>query len=814
MTYNGDRLTVPSDVDPNSVVDAALAFVGAGIPVFPVWGVIPDSAGGWVCACSLGSASTDDGHKPGKHPATAHGHLDAQLVTPDAARKQFVESGAKNLAIPTGNNLVVFDFDPKNGGGEVYDDWENWTGGISLPPTLICETGSGGIHCYYQTPAGVNVVSRTATLPGLDVQSGGRYVVASSSRHISGNMYAWRDPERPVTTMPADLISWLMARRGGFGPQGAETPEDFDVKKGFIQGQRDAYANARAFQLRKSGISKDRAVAALRSEWEKAEQPPDDLFPWSVVMEKLDRVWTSVEPDLPGHTAQMWAAGIAASSASIAAGREPLPMSAEQADHFDGDTPPPEPPRVFHGLVVDPPHPLETMTEAGNSLRYARLFRGHALFVPEISRWLMWNGSVFAHDTLNQTLALTAFVAADIRDQVLAETDDAQRRMGEQWAMRSESMSVRNATRAGAALLPGMSVKVADLDMDPMILAVENGTVDLRSGKLRDSSASDLCTKRAAVSFDPDAECPRWLDHVKLVTGGNPELTAYLQRAAGYSLTGLVDEQTFFFLFGDGANGKNVFTETLLHMLGDYGAIAAPGLLTAAEGHPTALADLRGARMVMSDETKVGGVLNDARVKMLTGSTQVKARYMGKDFFTYDSTMKLWVLGNAKPVIRDTSAGMWRRMQLIPFTQTIPTDRRILRYEEQLREEWPGILNWALEGLMAWQAVGSLGAPNAVTDAVKTYRDEEDSFGQWMADRLEACPGGELPVPMAYQDYVTWMAFQGYLTRDVLNNVHFGRAMSTHGYDRGRTNLPASMDTDGKRGKIRFYRGARLIGSE
>lgn len=813
MTYNGDRLTAPVDVDPSSVVDSALAFSAAGIPVFPVWGVIPDSGGGWVCACALGSASTDDGHKPGKHPATQHGHLDAQLVTPEKARHLFVESGAKNLAVPTGNGLVVFDFDPKNGGGEVYDDWENWTGGVSLPPTLICETGSGGLHLYYQTPAGVNVVSRTATLPGLDVQSGGRYVVASSSRHISGNMYRWRDPERPVATMPADLLSWLMARRGGFGPQGAETPEDFDVKKGFILGQRDAYANARAFQLRKSGISKDRAVAALRSEWEKAEQPPDDVFPWSVVMEKLDRVWASVEPDLPGQTAQMWAAGIMASSAHIATGRDPLPTNGEQADHFSGDTPPEPATNAMGGTIIEPPRPMETMTEAGNSLRFARLFRGHALYVPEINRWLMWNGSVFAPDTLNQTLALTAFVAADIRDQVLAETDDAQRRMGEQWAMRTESMSVRHATRAGAALLPGMSVKVTDLDMDRMILAVENGTIDLRTGQLRESRASDLCTKRAAVAFDPDANCPRWLEHVKLVTGGNPELTAYLQRAAGYSLTGLVDEQTFFFLFGDGANGKNVFTETLLHMLGDYGAIAPPGLLTTAEGHPTALADLRGARMVMSDETKVGGVFNDARVKMLTGSTSVKARYMGKDFFTYDSTMKLWVLGNAKPVIRDTSAGMWRRMQLVPFTQTVPKDRRILRYEEQLREEWPGVLNWALEGLLDWQGVGSLGEPAQVTEAVAAYRDEEDSFGQWMKDRLERCEGAELPIPLAYQDYVTWMAYQGYGNRDVLHNTHFGRAMATQGYVRGEVNLPASMSMDGKRGKIRFYQGARLVGS-
>jgi putative DNA primase/helicase len=217
--------------------------------------------------------------------------------------------------------------------------------------------------------------------------------------------------------------------------------------------------------------------------------------------------------------------------------------------------------------------------------------------------------------------------------------------------------------------------------------------------------------------------------------------------------------------------------------------------------------------MVMSDETQVGRAFNDARVKMLTGSTSVKARYMRQDFFTYDSTVKLWVLGNAKPIIRDTSAGMWRRMQLVPFTQTIPADRRILRYEEQLREEWAGILNWALEGLAAWLGVGSLGAPMAITDAVQTYRDEEDSFGQWMKDRLEACTGAELPIPLAYQDYVTWMAYQGYGNRDVLNNTHFGRAMATHGYVRGETNLPASMTADGRRGKIRFYRGARLVGS-
>lgn len=806
MTYNGGRLTAPADSDPADVVDAAVAFSSAGIPVFPVWGVIPDGSGGWVCACSLGTAATDDGHKPGKHPATAHGHHDAALVNETQARDWFVNNGAKNLALPTGNGLVVLDFDPKNGGDEVYDDWESWTGGIALPPTLICETGSGGLHLYYQIPQGVNVVSRTATLPGVDVQSGGRYVVGTTARHISGGLYHWRDPGRPVASMSAELLSWLMARRGSFG-QGAETPENFNVKAGFVAGQRDAYANTRAFQLRKAGVSRERAEAALRQEWEQADQPEGDFFPFSVVMEKLARVWETVEPDLPGQTAQMWAAGIHAASAGMATGATPMP----RPDAPDFSTPEDDAEPALEGTVVEPPRGLETMTERGNAYRYARLFGNQALFVPEIGRWLIWNGSVFAPDVLNQTLALTAYVADDIRDQVLLEVDDARRRAGEQWAMKSESMATRTATLRGAALLPGMSARIEDLDADPWLLSVENGTVELKTGSLRPSRASDFSTRRAAVSFDPDAQCPRWLAHIDFIARSDKDLMAYLQRAAGYTLTGLVQEQKFFFLHGDGQNGKNVFVETLLGMLGDYGQVAAPGLLTNADDHPTALAELRGARMIMADETAEGRTFNDARVKMLTGSNRVRGRFMGKDFFEYQSTMKLWVLGNAKPSIRDTSAGMWRRMQLVPFTATIPDSMRILHYEELLREEWAGILNWSLEGLRSWLELGTVGAPEVISTAVKKYRAEEDSFGQWIADRVEPCEGGQLVSALAYSDYQTWMAYQGYNAKNVMNNVYFGRAMATRGYDRDEINAPA---VGGKRAKIRFYTGVRLVGND
>lgn len=440
----------------------------------------------------------------------------------------------------------------------------------------------------------------------------------------------------------------------------------------------------------------------------------------------------------------------------------------------------------------------------GDVVRYAQ----------DSKMWYIWEGDRWKLDPSGYAvLGLTLGVIEYMRtvEMGLMGDPDAADALG-RFALRSEAYSSREKM---LRLVPAeLQVKVMeqDLDANPRLLVVKNGTLDLGTGMLRESRPEDLCTRQAAVAYDPNADCPQWKDHIKLVTGDDPVLAAYLQRACGYTLTGLVGEQKFWFLWGDGQNGKNAFAEALYGLLGEYATLAPTGLLTSGSGsHPTILADLRGARMVLADETGHERI-NDARLKMLTGSLKIKARFMGKDFFTYMSTMKLWVLGNAKPTIKDQSEGTWRRMQLVPFTVRIPDEQKKANFGDLLQEEWAGILNWCLEGLQEWRQLEGLGTPAVVTKAVDAYRKEEDEIGQWLEDCCDPATSDEYTtVGQLYQSYQSWASSQGISPKDILKQVTWGRAITGRPFGTGKIGESVPVMVNGKKQRVRY--GIKLVKS-
>lgn len=270
-------------------------------------------------------------------------------------------------------------------------------------------------------------------------------------------------------------------------------------------------------------------------------------------------------------------------------------------------------------------------------------------------------------------------------------------------------------------------------DANLWLLNTPSGAIDLHRGELRPSNRQDYCTKSTAVA--PGGECPLWLRFLHTVTGGAVELQDYLQRVCGYALTGSTHEHALFFFYGTGANGKSVFLSTLIGILGDYGKVAPVESFTASqsESHPTDLAALQGARLVSAVETEDGKRWAESKLKSLTGGDKIAARFMRQDFFEYQPQFKLLIAGNHRPGLRTVDEAMRRRFHLIPFNVTIPAAERDKQLPEKLRAEWPGILQWMIEGCLTWQREG-LNPPAIVVDATNSYMTDEDAMGLWMAD--------------------------------------------------------------------------------
>lgn len=260
----------------------------------------------------------------------------------------------------------------------------------------------------------------------------------------------------------------------------------------------------------------------------------------------------------------------------------------------------------------------------------------------------------------------------------------------------------------------------------------------------------------------PRGQCPRWLAFLADVTGGDADLAAYLQRVVGYCLTGVTSEHALFFLYGTGANGKSVFVNVITTILGDYAANAPMDTFmeTRSDRHPTDLAGLRGARFVSSIETEQGRRWNESKVKAITGGDKVSARFMRQDFFEYVPQFKLVIAGNHKPSIRNVDEAMKRRLHLIPFTITIPPERRDGKLTEKLLLERDGILAWAAEGCGLWRQVG-LKLPKVVVDATDEYFDEEDAIGEFLDEECQRHPQVRVSVADIFQRWQEWANRRG-----------------------------------------------------
>ncbi len=422
--------------------------------------------------------------------------------------------------------------------------------------------------------------------------------------------------------------------------------------------------------------------------------------------------------------------------------------------------------------------PAYELTDLGNSRRLVAAHGAGLRHVPEWGRWLAWTGTRWEVDLTGEAQRRAKEVAEAILDEARASRDDHLFR----WGLRSESASALSAMLTVASTEPGIPVLVDELDRDPWLLAVANGTLDLRTGTLRPADRADLITKGSPVAFDPAATAPTFERFLAEILP-DPEVREFLQRWAGYALTGDVREQVFLVWYGTGQNGKSTFKEVLLALLGDLAVPAAPKLLleTRHEAHPTQIADLHGRRLVVSHEVEDGLRLDEALVKELTGGDRLKARYMRQDYWSFAPTHKLLLACNHRPRVRGTDHGIWRRLRLVNFDVRVPDEKQDKALGAKLRAELPGILNWALAGCLAWQADG-LQPPKAVIDATAEYRRESDLLGQFVEERCVVADGCQVRSAELYATYRTWCDENG--LDHPLSQKALTRQLDERGFDR------------------------------
>lgn len=309
-----------------------------------------------------------------------------------------------------------------------------------------------------------------------------------------------------------------------------------------------------------------------------------------------------------------------------------------------------------------------------------------------------------------------------------------------------------------------IAAKVDQWDTDSWLLGVPGGVVDLQSGQYREPVREQYITKQCAVA-PANGEPLKWLDFLQRVTEGDDALIDFLHRCAGYWLTGSAREHSLTFLYGTGANGKSVFMRTMGGILGvdsaQYAASCQMTVFTESkmERHSTELARLRGARLVMAEETAGGAKWDQAKIQWLTGEGSVTARFMRQDDFTFRPQFKLLFAGNHKPMLRSVDEAIKRRFHLVPFTVTIPLEERDHGLFDKLREEWPQILAWMIDGCAKWQKY-TLSPPDRVREATDTYLETEDALGQWIEECCERIDGASESTAL-WENYARWCEKNG-----------------------------------------------------
>ncbi|MCV7134419.1 hypothetical protein H7J06_15630 [Mycobacterium hodleri] len=411
-----------------------------------------------------------------------------------------------------------------------------------------------------------------------------------------------------------------------------------------------------------------------------------------------------------------------------------------------------------------------------------RLAESHAdrlLYVSGLG-WHMWDGTRWAvDDTGNAKRAVL-----EVLRKALAESLFDRRLQAD--VRKCESDSGVNGVLGIASALTPFAATIRDLDADPYLLNVANGTLDLRTMELSPHDHRNRITKVARAAHDPTAAGSAWHAHLDRVLP-DADVRAYLQRLLGLALLGRVNEHILPILTGTGANGKGVTYKALTWALGDYASTAEPDLFMHREGaHPTGEMDLIGKRLIVVSESERDRRLAEATMKRLTGGDTIRARRMRQDFIEFEPSHLPLLITNHLPKVAGDDPAIWRRIRVIPFEVEIPVIERDPHLDERLQAEADAILAWAVAGWCDYRGRGALDEPSAVLAATDDYQLASDAISRFIA---ECCTTSsevqKVENSKLFEAWEGWRAADGV---DAISLKAFGQAIDVKGFSMKRSN--------------------------
>jgi putative DNA primase/helicase len=389
-------------------------------------------------------------------------------------------------------------------------------------------------------------------------------------------------------------------------------------------------------------------------------------------------------------------------------------------------------------------------------------------FTPATGRWHIWSETIWEEDNRriisNEIARFLRTFALERAKSIEAALDDADmntvdvRRRALKKVEKFQTNNFRHAIMQRVACDSRITISpdVWDGPSSQMLLNTPDGTVDLTTGRMRRSIPEDYITRRTRVAPRPMAT-PIFDAFITRIMGGNVELIEYIQRVLGYCLTGNTREQSFFFAYGTGANGKSVLMSLIEDIMADYHQRARIETFISSykDLHPTYVATLQGARFVTATETEEGRKWNQARIQEMTGGDKIRAHFMRQDSFAFTPQFKIFIAGNHKPEMQSVGEAIHRRLHLIPFSVTIPQSERDPNLIKKLHAEWPGILHWMIQGCVSWYATG-LRPPAIVQAATQDYVTSEDLLGDWFTQRCRLDPAAWEASADMFTDWRSW----------------------------------------------------------